>query len=94
MRADYPCRVKEKLLELRMRSMEFDDAIAAQSASPSSPGFACRRFSPAAALPASGSTSHSPVEVAAGSASFRSGLFEVSAGTFSSARVLPLSGSQ
>jgi hypothetical protein len=83
--------VKEKLQELRMRGMEFDDAIALPSASPSSPSLAGDRFSPAAT---DGLVPRSSTEVAAGPASFRSGLFEVSKGTFTSARVQPLGGGQ
>jgi hypothetical protein len=75
-----------------MRSMEFDDGSALLSASPSSPNLLCGRFSPVAA--AHDLPPRSSIEVAAASASYRSGVFEVSKGTFSSARVQPLAGSQ
>jgi hypothetical protein len=93
------CRVKEQLQSMRLRAMEFDDpAPLPLSASPSSPNIPGGRFSPVASSHAGSSAAQdvparasSDASVASGS--YRSGLFEVSKGTFSSARVQPLLGS-
>jgi hypothetical protein len=99
-----PSSVKDKLQQLRMRSMEFDDSpVLSVSASPSSPNSFCGRSSPVTnALmgnnpkPAQDVTPRAAMESGSGlgHASYRSGLFEVSKDTFSSARVQTLGSSQ
>jgi hypothetical protein len=93
--------VKEQLQNMRLRCMEFDEPSPLPlplSASPSSPNIPCGRFSPVASSHTGSSAAQdAPVrassEASASSGSYRSGLFEVSKGTFSSARVQPLLGS-
>jgi hypothetical protein len=86
------------------RPMEFHPHYAAappSSASPSSPNSLCGRFSPMASSHAGSSDAldlppRASSEVVAGAAlaQYRSGLFEVSKGTFSNARTQALGSSQ